>query len=149
MISEPERERFDELLEGVLEHLPAHLHHLLDEVPLIIEDAPPRSLIRSFIERNPELDPRALPQQLCGLYTGFPVTVRSIEQPSRIPDRIMLFRLGIFNAARHKYLQGVGPPGQASDWEGALVEQIRITLLHEIGHHFGLDEDDLESLGYG
>jgi predicted Zn-dependent protease with MMP-like domain len=149
MINPPERDRFDELLEDVLERLPTQLHRLLEEVPLIVEDQPAPALIHSFVERNPELNPRSLPNQLCGLYTGFPVTIRSIAQPSRMPDRIMLFRLGIFNAARYKYLHGEGPPGEAPDWEHALSEQIRITLLHEIGHHFGLDEDDLESLGYG
>ena len=37
----------------------------------------------------------------------------------------------------------------ASDREADLVEQVRVTVLHEIGHHFGLDEDDLDDLGYG
>ena len=37
----------------------------------------------------------------------------------------------------------------ASDSEEELVKQVRVTVLHEIGHHFGLDEDDLDELGYG
>ena len=61
-----------------------------------------------------------------------------MEHSGTLPDRMMLFREPIMRLA---------------DWwagqpDGELGRQIRITLLHEIGHHFGLDEDDLAALGY-
>jgi len=55
----------------------------------------------------------------------------------------MLFRGPIMRLAREEASESQG------DFHEHLLEQIRITLLHEIGHHFGLDEDDLEALGYG
>ncbi len=62
-----------------------------------------------------------------------------------------MLRIGISLAARRHYhdpeAQAKSPDLSAED--AALVEQIRITLLHEIGHHFGLDEEDLRDLGYG
>jgi predicted Zn-dependent protease with MMP-like domain len=65
-----------------------------------------------------------------------PLTERSVEDPPDLPG-IHIFRRGII--------------GLAADIGGAdeLERQVRITLLHELGHHFGLDEDDLEDLGYG
>jgi len=75
---------------------------------------------------------------LCGLHTGTMLTERSIEHSGELPTDIHLFREGIV--------------GAAGGWEQGrerIAHEIRITLLHEIGHHFGLDEDDLERLGYG
>jgi predicted Zn-dependent protease with MMP-like domain len=72
---------------------------------------------------------------LCGLHWGIPLTARSVEHSATFPDRMMLFRGPILRVAGRRRQD--------------LEEQIRITLLHEIGHHFGLDEDDLAALGYG
>jgi len=150
-LTEEDRDYFDELLERVLNDQPQQIHDLLEEVPLIVEDYPSTGLIRDFCNRNPGLDPRKLPYQLCGLYTGFPVTVRSVEQPTRLPDRIQLFRVGIILASRRhqRNEQALANSPDLSPEGAGLLEQIRITLLHEIGHHFGLDEDDLRNLGYG
>lgn len=70
---------------------------------------------------------------LLGLYEGFPLPDRMTEVPAAVPDRIWLFKDDIEDYAED---------------EQDLIEQVRITLLHELGHYFGLDEDDLEALGY-
>ena len=122
-----DRERFDILLEAILETLPPRLHKLLDEAPLIVEDRPSPDLMLELGIDEEEI--------LCGLHTGTPLTERSVELADE-PETIHLFRDGIVE--------------HAGGWhdEQNLVREIRITLLHEIGHHFGLEEKDLTELGY-
>lgn len=129
-----DRNLFDDLLEDILAELPDDLHDLLEEVPLIVEDEPSRQLLAEMNISRHDAD-------LCGLHWGVALTERSVEHSGRIPDRIMLFRGPIMRLA-----QAQTPPG--GDILQSIDEQIYITLLHEIGHHFGLDEDELEELGY-
>ncbi len=140
-----DRQYFDSLLEENIDALPDVLRSRLDEIPVIVEDRPSRQLVRQ-IARAWGLADHELTENfergLCGLHTGIPLTERSVEHGHRLPDQIHLFREGIAQLARHQ-----ARPKSAAQWDEALYEQIRITLLHEIGHHFGLDEDDLEALG--
>jgi len=124
------RRRFDRLLDEEVAALPAHLAALLEEAPLIVDDLPDPAMLEELGMQDEPLD------SLCGLYTGIALTERSVEGVD-LPETIHLFRAGIL--------------AHAGGWEAgedAVREEIRITLLHEIGHHFGLDEDDLEGLGY-
>lgn len=134
-MTEAERDRFDAMLESVLGALPEPIHGLLDEVPVIVLDEPDGPLLRDL--GVPEWAWAEEAGLLCGLHSGVSNLDRSVEISGELPEQIHLFRRGIVNAA-----------GGWAD-EGLLIEEIRITLLHEIGHHFGLDEDDLENLGYG
>ena len=136
-MSPDERERFDRLLESVLDELPDELHRLLDEAPLVVEDAPSAELLRSM--GLPEDD------DLCGLHEGLARTERSVESP-QLPDVITLFRHGIVELAGG--WDGRVDAGARVGGDAAVRQEIRVTLLHEMGHHFGLDEDDLERLGY-
>jgi predicted Zn-dependent protease with MMP-like domain len=135
-----ERERFDRLFEEELDALPESIRDLLDQAPVVLEDRPSRRLLEEM-GLDPELD------DLCGLHSGVPLTERSVNDSGVMPDVIHLFREGIVDEA--------GGWEEDEDEEGAfggeeaVRREIRITLLHEIGHHFGLDEDDLERLGYG
>ena len=124
-----ERAWFDELLESLLEELPPALHELLDEAPLVVDDRPEPALLR-------ELDMVGMSDDLCGLHSGVPLTERSVEDPWGM-EVIHLFRAGIIAHA-----------GGTAATDADLRREIRITLLHEIGHHFGLDEDDLAELGF-
>ena len=63
-----------------------------------------------------------------------PLTDRSVEDSGRMPDVIYVFQDHI---------------EQVSHSEDELIEQVRTTVLHEIGHHFGMSEDDLDAMGYG
>lgn len=131
MLSPSQRRTFDDLLESIIDELPENLHQLLEEVPLIVEDEPSAKLMAEM-----RLDRRGT--LLCGLHWGIALTQRSVEQSGMLPDRMMLFREPIMRLA------GIGRGGRRRDLE----RQVRITLLHEMGHHFGLDEDDLAQLGY-
>lgn len=69
---------------------------------------------------------------LLGVYVGIPLTERGHEPPLG-PSRILIYRRPLI---------------EMSDSVEELREEIRITVLHEIGHHFGIDEDRLDELGY-
>ncbi len=127
--SRRDRDRFDAILERVIAALPRRLLELLDEAPLVVEDAPTDALLESL-----GLDPQV--DDLCGLHSGASIMERSVSHSGELPERMEIFRRGILDAA--------------GGWDDAAIEEeIRITILHEIGHHFGLSEEDLERLGYG
>lgn len=66
---------------------------------------------------------------LLGLYSGIPLTLRTVDYGMVLPDRILIFRRPILDSCRT---------------EEELMEEVRRTVLHEIGHYFGLDEKELE-----
>lgn len=142
MISTRDRQVFDEILDQTVAALPEQLHDLLEEVPLIVEDEPSRALLEDLLEEG-EADDGG---DLCGLHWGTALTERSVEAAADFPDTMMLFRGPILRMSGY---QGGGPSGRRGRGLVELRRQIKITLLHEMGHHFGLDEDDLEALGYG
>jgi predicted Zn-dependent protease with MMP-like domain len=135
-----ERERFDDLLEQVLASLPRRLHDLLEEAPLIVDDRPSAQLLKE-LGMNEEDD------LLCGLHTGTALTQRSVEHSHDMPEMIHIFREGIVDFAGG-WEPWVDDDGTELGGEEAVRREIRITILHEIGHHFGLDEEDLAELGY-
>lgn len=79
-------------------------------------------------------------RRLCGLYTGIPLGQRSVEQSAVLSDAIHIYREGILALASDRW--------GAVD-EAELRHQIAVTLLHELGHHFGMGEAELRQLGYG
>ena len=126
------RRRFDELLEGVLKELPPLVHELIEKVPLHVEDYPSKHVMaKTGVRRR---------SRLCGLYTGIPLTERSVMQSGTLPDVVTIYREGILAAS-------TGLDGRISTDE--LRKQIRITIMHELAHHHGLDEEELRRLGYG
>jgi predicted Zn-dependent protease with MMP-like domain len=126
------RRDFDRHLAWVLECLPPEVHHKLEEVPLHVEDCPSAEVME---EMGVEF-----PDELCGYYSGVPLDERNVDQPPVAPDFITLYREGILAVA-------ADDNGHVSDAQ--LRREIRITILHELGHHHGIDEDELDELGYG
>jgi len=123
-------ERFDRLLAEVLAELPEDIRERLEETPVIADDRPSRQVMRATGAEDP--------RELCGLYTGVPLISRSIEALARLPDTIHVYREGVICATARR--------GPLTD--EALKRQIRIVVLHEIGHHFGFGEAELRRLGY-
>ncbi len=120
--------KFGQLVERALAELPEQFAELLEEVPIQIETRPPKRLLRSLGMDDDEL--------LLGLYQGANLENR-VEVEGRgtpVPNHILIFQ------EDHEL---------ACDNPAELVEEIRKTVLHEIGHHFGMDEDDLDEVGYG
>jgi predicted Zn-dependent protease with MMP-like domain len=110
------------LVERALDGLPPELSGLLDNVAIVVEDWPKRS--QGAGGRG---------EVLYGLYEGVPLTERGEYYYGVLPDRITIFR---------------GPLEQDFGAD-ELEEQVRITVVHEIAHFFGFDEERLEELGWG
>ena len=117
---------FAEIVEIALRDLPEQFATALEEVRVEIRDGPTQRMLRRV-----RLGSRDL---LLGLYEGRPMTERSVEESGRLPDIIYVFQ---------------GPIEEISATREQLIENVRSTVLHELGHHYGLDEDDLDDLGYG
>ncbi|MCH2132196.1 MAG: metallopeptidase family protein [Phycisphaerales bacterium] len=133
------RARFDKLLESVLNSLHNRIHRLLEEVPLVVEDTPAPELLEEL---------NCAPDEICGLYSGLMLTERSIDDLPSLPDTIYLYREGILAIAGGWDTWNDEEDGTPMGGDDVIREEIRITILHEVGHHFGLEEDDLEALGY-
>jgi len=126
------RNLFDAELETVLTEVPQQVRDLLEKVPLVVEDYPSREVMRrTHVRRRSEL---------CGLYTGIPLIRRSVDDWGVPSDVIHLYREGILSLATKS-------DGTIS--RTRLRRQIRVTLLHELGHHHGMTERELRELGYG
>lgn len=115
---------FQRSLEEAIEGLPEPVMRAAHEVAILVEAYPSRELIE---DAGGGLSP-----DLLGLYTGTPLPERSTWDSGRSPDLIHLFRRNLEFLAR--------TPEE-------LREEIRVTLLHEVGHYLGMDEPDLERLG--
>ena len=79
-------------------------------------------------DRNPD-EP-----DLLGLYEGYALTERGADYGGSLPDRIMIYREAICDVC---------------DDEEQVAEEVAITVVHEIAHHFGIEEDKLHALGWG
>lgn len=123
---EVSKERFSELVERALAELPAPFAGYMEEISIQIKDRPSPKLLRELGFAEDEL--------LLGLYQGRSLLERSVEDSGRLPDMITIFQEDHEDVANS---------------EADLIREVRTTVLHEIGHHFGMDEDDLDELGYG
>ena len=121
-------ERFEALVSRALDLLPEAFHEHMENVGVVIDEAPDRDLLESM-----GLDPDDPEDTLFGLYEGVPLTERTHDDVL-FPDRITIFRRPLLEWAES---------------EDEIVDEVRITVLHEIGHFFGMDEDRLDELGYG
>lgn len=107
--------------EEVLEHIPEEFRDRIGNVPVVLEPRPARYLVEEGF------DPRAL-----GLFEGPTHFNQRGTEAAAAPSRIVLFYANLLASYPD---------------EDDLREQVEVTILHEIGHYFGLDEDDMERLG--
>jgi predicted Zn-dependent protease with MMP-like domain len=110
----------------VLDKLPRRFRRQLRNLEIVVEEKPDAELLLSV-----GLDPRH--QTLYGLYQGIPLPDRSAFYPPILPDKITIFSEPLLR--------------DFPDPDG-LCEQIRTTVLHEIAHYFGMDDDEIDKLGY-
>jgi len=125
------RRRFDDELEWVLQRLQPQVHELFKEIPLHVEDYPSKEVLR--ITGVKYMD------ELCGLFTGIPIGDRGPYPSGTLPEVVTIYREGILKAS--------------SDRQGRIAtehlrHQIRMTILHELGHYHGMTESALRELGY-
>jgi predicted Zn-dependent protease with MMP-like domain len=90
------------------------------------------TLVRNVVVLVEDEPPEDEPD-LLGLYEGIALTERWGDPTMQLPDRIFVFR---------------GPLLDMCDSEEELIDEVRITVVHEVAHHFGIDDDRLHDLGY-
>lgn len=120
--------RFERLVQRALDRLPREFQDHLENVSVVIAEEPAIELLETM-----GYDPDDPEDTLFGLYEGVPLTERRYDDVL-LPDQITIFRRPLLEWA---------------DSEEEVVEEVRVTVLHEIGHFFGLDEERLDELGYG
>ena len=116
-------ERFDQIVEKVLDSLPEEFGELLDNVVILTADTPSAELLAE--SEVPE------GETLFGLYEGVPLTERTHDYGLVAPDRITIFQK---------------PIEEACETEDEVAHQIRRTVLHEIAHFFGIEEDRMDEI---
>jgi len=110
----------------LIDRLPRQFRAQLRNVEFVVEDWPSRELLL-----EEDLDPEE--DIIYGLYQGVPLPERSSLDPPILPDKITIFAAAL--------IEDFPDPAE-------LREEIRLTLLHEIAHYFGMDEEEIEDLGY-
>lgn len=118
-------EEFADAVSEALDSLPDDFGPYMEDLVVDIEDSPDDQTLADLNMRDR--------RSLLGLYRGVPLTNRSVGQMLRIPERIVLYQRNIERICRTR---------------DQVVDQIRRTVLHEVGHHFGMDEAQLRRLGY-
>ena len=118
-----QRERFENLVADALASIPRNFRDAMKNIAIVVEDEPSRELLREMGVKPPDT--------LLGLYSGTPLTERRWDYGNTLPDRIQLFQ---------------GPHERASHSEEDLVVAIGETLIHEIGHYFGMSEEQIEEI---
>jgi len=116
---------FERIAREAIRRIPAEFQPYLEDCVITIEAHPPKELL---LDLEMEED-----EELFGLYEGRALTERSHDDPPEMPPRIRLF---------------YEPLLEFCETEDELIFEIQVTVLHEIGHHFGLDEERLDELGY-
>jgi len=120
-----DRRSFEKLVDEALRELPAEFRKRLRNVAVVVQGFPSEEMLDSLDIPEDET--------LFGLYEGTPLTERSSFEAPLHPDRILIFQ---------------GPIEEACETEDDIKQEIRTTVVHEVAHFFGLDDDYLEELGY-
>ena len=112
--------QFERLVARALDSLPDEFAELLENVAVVIEEEPTAEELES-VGLDPERD------ELFGLYQGVPLSERDTFYGD-LPDRVVIYR---------------GPIERCCRTAGEIRREVRDTVVHELGHHFGLDEEDM------
>ena len=119
------RKKFEDIAGLAISELPEEFRQKLENIAVTIEDWPSDDILSS-------LDPKPRRNQLLGIYVGIPYNRRPPYPISgALPERIELYQRNIESICAN---------------DDAIREQIKETIIHEVGHYFGLSEDDLDRL---
>lgn len=117
----PPRE-FERLVEQALADLPPQFAELLENIAVVVEEEPSEEDLELLGEDRDEYD------ELLGIYRGIALTHRTHDMLPALPDQVAIFR---------------GPINRISMTRGQAIRQIRETVIHELGHYFGLHDEDM------
>lgn len=117
------REEFEALVEKAVDDLPEEFQEAIDNVMVMVEEEPSDDDLEGvgIDPADPDHD------ELFGLYQGVPITARDTGY-SALPDRVLIYR---------------GPILRACETRREVMREIRETVQHELGHYFGMEEEDL------
>lgn len=114
---------FERYVAGALASIPRRFRDAMRNIAIVVEDEPSSELLEEL-----DVEP---PDTLFGLYQGTPLTERRWEAGNQLPDRILIFQ---------------GPHERAAIDDEDLAVAIAETLIHEIGHYFGMSEEQIEDV---
>ena len=117
------RERFEQLVAEAITLIPRRFRREMTNIAVVVEDEPSAELLEEL-----EVEP---PDSLYGLYQGTPLTERTWGYGNTLPDRVTLFR---------KIIE------EDCDTDDDVRDVIGETLIHEVGHYFGLSEEEIEEI---
>jgi predicted Zn-dependent protease with MMP-like domain len=120
----PSADEIEALARSALERLPEPFSTSIGDIVLLVHDFADDETLRQMGIDDPF--------DLSGLYEGIPLTERSVEQSGTLPERIFLYRRPILD--------------EWADGEETLEHLVAHVLIHEVGHHFGLSDDDIHAL---
>ncbi len=118
--------RFDGIVKRALAHIPEEIRKHLDNLVISVLPRPSREMRKEMGLRPND--------EVLGLFQGVALIERSVTSPPLYPDTIFLFQ---------------GPLEEMAETVEELEEQIEITVVHEVAHYIGMDEERLAELGYG
>jgi predicted Zn-dependent protease with MMP-like domain len=119
-----QRKRFERLVEEAIATVPRRFRAAIQNLAVIVENHPPPELLDEM-----GIEP---PDTLFGLYQGTPLTERAWAHGNAVPDRVLIFQ---------------GPIEEACGGdEDEIVAEIGMTVIHELGHYFGLSEEEIEEV---
>jgi len=118
-----QRGQFEKYVAEALASIPQRFRKAMQNIAIVVEDEPSRELLAEM-----DIEP---PDTLLGLYQGTPLTERHWGYGNTLPDRVLIFQ---------------GPHERSAEDEDDLIVAIAETLIHEIGHYFGLSEEEIEAI---
>ncbi len=119
-------ETFDRIVQRAIRRIPEEIRDCLKNISISVQDLPAPELLEEM-----EMPPDDL---LLGVYQGVPLPERSVSNPPLYPDTIVLFQ---------EHLE------QVCETLEEMEREIEITVVHEVAHFLGMDEERLAQLGYG
>jgi predicted Zn-dependent protease with MMP-like domain len=125
--SSPSAEEIEAIARGALQSLPEPFAQSIGDIVFLVEDFADEVTLREMGIADPF--------ELSGLYEGVPLTERSVNESGTLPEKIRLFRRPILD--------------EWADGDFTLEQLIAHILIHEVGHHFGLSDDDMHTLEDG
>lgn len=117
------RSQFEEIVAESLDLLPARFAELMSNIAIQVHEVPDAQTLRDL-----DLDPAH--DTLYGLYTGVPLDERGGWYGNVLPDMIVLYRQPLLTSSRSRR---------------GLIRQIQLTLLHEVGHHLGFSDSEMDA----
>ena len=117
------RTEFERHVTDALATIPKRFRSAMRNIAIVVEEEPSPALLADM-----EIEP---PDTLLGLYQGIPLTERRWDAGNQLPDRILIFQ---------------GPHERAAEDADDLADAVAETLIHEIGHYFGMSEEEIEDI---